>query len=242
MFELYYWPGIPGRGEYPRLVLEAAEAPYREMVQLSSKEGGGMSAMSAFLDGGAGDYVPFAPPFLKDGDVVVSQSGVIAAYLGEKLGPAPQSEPDRVFARSVAVTTADLATEAHDVHHPVGSGRYYEEQKPEALRQAEEFRSERMPKFLGWYETLIGHNSTGSGFLVGDRMTYADLGLFHSVEGLRYAFPRRMATLEGHYPKVLALCAKVAAQPAVKHYLDSDRRQPFNENGIFRHYPELDGE
>ncbi|SKA36886.1 glutathione S-transferase family protein [Consotaella salsifontis] len=239
--ELYYWLGLPGRGEYARLVLEAAGAPYREMAQLSSEEGGGMDAMMGWLDGRQGPFIPFAPPFLKDGEVVVSQAGLIAAYLGEKLGLAPQNEAERHFARSVALTTADFVAEVHNVHHPIATGLYYDDQKEEARRNAEQFRAERMPKFLGWYERLITANPAGAGFLVGGRMSYADLGLFQTVEGLNYAFPRRMETLGKTVPRVVSLCRRIAAEPMVKRYLESERRQPFNEDGIFRHYPELDG-
>ncbi|MFD2238893.1 glutathione S-transferase family protein [Aureimonas populi] len=239
VYDLYYWAEIPGRGEFPRLVLEAAGAPYRDVVRLPEEEGGGMAAMSAFQEG-RGPHIPFAPPFLVDGDTVVSQAGVIAAYLGEKLGLAPESEADRQFARSIALTTADAVAEAHDVHHPVGIGLYYEDQKPEARRRAAEFREERMVKFLRWYEKLIEAN--GSGYLAGRRLTYADLGLFQLVEGLRYAFPKRMRVIEGDYPGVRALVETVRVQEKIAAYLKSDRRLPFNENGIFRHYRELDGE
>lgn len=239
--DLYYWPEIPGRGEFPRLVLEAARAPYRDVARLSPDEGGGVEAMIAFMEGQGGQrFVPLAPPFLVDGEVLVSQAGIIAAYLGEKLGLAPESEADRHFARSVALTTADAVAEAHDVHHPIGVGLYYESQKPEAARRAAEFRAERMPKFLDWYEQLIDRN--GSGWVVGGAMTYVDLGLFQFIEGLRYAFPRRMAALASTMPGVVAMTARVAAEPAVAAYLRSDRRLAFNKNGIFRHYPELDGE
>ena len=237
-YDLYYWPGIPGRGEFARLVLEAAGAPYREMAQLPEEEGGGIEAMTAFIEGKAGERIPFAPPFLVDGDIVVSQAAVIAAYLGEKLGLAPLTEADRQFARSVALTTADAVAESHDVHHPVGLGLYYEDQKGEALRRAKEFREARMTKFLGWYEKLV----TGEGFLVGDRLTYADLGLFQLVQGLTYAFPKRMKTLAAKHPKVMALVDIVRRQDNVADYLESPRRQSFNEDGIFRHYPELDAE
>lgn len=238
-FDLYYWPGLQGRGEFPRLVLEAAEAPYRDMGRLDEAEGGGVSAMMAILETGIGGRIPFAPPFLVEDDRLVAQAAEVSAHLGERLGLAPQAEADRLFALTIALTTADLVAEAHDTHHPVGTGLYYDDQKPEARRRSEEFRRERMPKFLGWYERLLSANP--SGFLVGDRLTYVDLGLFQIVEGLRYAFPRRMAAIEADYPRVLALHDRVAAHPPVARYLASPRRLAFNEDGIFRHYPELDG-
>lgn len=237
-YELYYWPSIPGRGEYVRLVLEAARIEYRDMARLPEEEGGGAAAMQALLDGTHGRHVPFAPPFLKDGEILLSQTAVIVAFLGERHGLAPKDEVDRLFARSLAATTADLVAEAHDVHHPVGVGLYYEEQRTEAKRRAQEFRDARLPKFLGWYERLLAGNPAGSGYLLGTTLTYADLGLFQTLAGLGHAFPRRMAAMD--HPRLERLAELVAGEPAVAAYLASDRRLPFNENGIFRHYPELD--
>ncbi|TFF25558.1 glutathione S-transferase [Jiella endophytica] len=241
-YDLYYWPGLPGRGEYVRLVLEAAGAEYRDMARLDRSQGGGVEAMFAFIRGAKGPRRPLAPPFLVDGDIILSQTAVIVAFLGERHGLAPDLEADRMFARSIAATTADFVGEAHDTHHPLGVALYYEDQKAEAARRAEAFRNERMAKFLGWYEALIGDNPAGSSYLAGDALSYADLGLFQTVEGLRYAFPRRMKTLSPDYPLVMALCDRVAAGPRISAYLGSDRRTPFNEDGIFRHYPELDGD
>lgn len=239
--DLWYWPGIQGRGEFPRLVLEAAGVPYREMAQWPESDGGGVPAMQAFLEGRRGHPIPFAPPFVVDGETLVSQAGAVSAYLGETYGLAPTNEPQRIFARSLALTTADAVAESHDVHHPVGVGLYYEDQKAEALRRAKEFRAERIPKFLQWYQVLIEANPDGSGFLIGDRMTYCDLGLFQLVEGLRYAFPKRMRSVEPAVPGVSGLVDTVRRHERVAAYLASDRRQAFSEDGIFRHYPELDG-
>lgn len=241
-FNLYYWPTIPGRGEFPRLVLEAAEVPYRDVARLPESEGGGVEAMMRILQEGVGGRVPFAPPFLVENGEIVAQAAEIAAVLGERFGLAPDGESDRRFARTVALTTADLVAEAHDTHHPVGVGLYYDDQRAEAARRAAEFRRERIPKFLGWYERVIERNPAGSGFLVGATLTHADLGLFQAVEGLRYAFPRRMTAIEGDFSRVVLLRDRVAAHPPVARYLRSPRRLAFNEDGIFRRYPELDGE
>jgi glutathione S-transferase len=240
--DLYYWPAIQGRGEFPRLVLEAAGAPYRDMARLDEIEGGGIAGMMAFVEGRRGWPVPFAPPFVVDGEVLVSQSAASAAYLGEKLGLAPDGEGERAFARALAITTADLAAEAHDVHHPVGVSLYYEEQMPEAERRAAEFRAERIPKFMRWYERLLAANPAGAGWLAGRAMGYADLGLFQALAGLAYAFPRRMAAVEANYPRVRELAARVAADGRLAGYLASPRRVPFSTEGVFRAYPELDGE
>lgn len=231
-YELYYWTGIQGRGEYIRLALEAAAAPYRDVAR---EEGDGVIAA-------VGKQVAtpsFAPPFLKDGTLVVGQVAAILLYLGDKLDLAPKDERLRLWTHQIQLTIADFVLEGHDVHHPIGAGRYYEDQKPESLRRAKEFR-ERVPKFLGWFETILEKNPEGPAHLVGDRLTYADLSLFQAMSGLTYAFPKLMNRLGPNYGKVNAVCADVAELPNIAAYLASERRIAPNENDLFRHYPELD--
>lgn len=232
-YELYYWSGIQGRGEFVRLALEDAGADYRDVAR---EKGDG-----AILSFGEHAETPsFAPPFLKDGKVVVGQVAAILLHLGEKIGLAPSDERLRLWTHQIQLTVTDLVAEAHDVHHPVGVGRYYEEQKPESARRSKEFRSSRIPKFLGWFETVLARNPAGPAHLVGKSATYADLSLFQVVEGLTYAFPNAMSGFANDYPKVSALHHTVANRPNIAAYLKSERRIPFNENGIFRHYSELD--
>jgi glutathione S-transferase len=235
-YDLYYWPGIQGRGEFVRLALETAGAPYRDVA----REPKGMAAMMAMMADESLVHPPFAPPFLKDGEVIVAQTANILAWLGPKLGLEPKNAGGAVFTRQLALTIADLAVEAHDTHHPIGIGLYYEDQKPEAARRAKEFRGERIDKFLGYFERVLAANPSGDAHLVGKALTYADLGLFQIVEGLRYAFPKAMKAREQAWPRVIALHDRVAALPAIAAYLASPRRLPFNESGLFRHYPELD--
>ncbi|HVW93774.1 MAG TPA: glutathione S-transferase [Devosia sp.] len=234
-YDLYYWTGIQGRGEFVRLALEDAGADYRDIART---EGDGAIDR---LSGDPGTTTPsFAPPFLVDGDVVVGQTSAILFYLGPKLGLAPRDERLRLWCHQIQLTIADAVVEAHDTHHPVGSGRYYEEQKAESKRRSAEFRAERLPKFLAWFETILARNPAGDGQLVGKDITYADLSLFQLLEGLRYAFPNRMRALAGDYAKTVAIGERVRARPNIAAYLRTPRRLAFNEYGVFRHYPELD--
>lgn len=232
-YELYYWSGIQGRGEYVRLALEAAGAPYRDVARLDGDHV--LTAIGKELQ-----TPSFAPPFLKDGPVVVGQVAAILLYLGERLDLAPKDERLRLWTHQIQLTIADFVVEGHDVHHPIGAGQYYEDQKPESLRRAEEFRDERVPKFLDWFETILERNPAGPAHLVGDRLTYADLSLFQVMSGLCYAFPRLMERLYGDYPKSAAVSAAVAKHPPIAAYLKSERRLAPNEDDLFRHYPELD--
>lgn len=237
-YELFYWPGIPGRGEYVRLALEEAGAPY---VDVARERADGMDEMMALMEGEGTKHPSFAPPFLRDGRVVVGQVAAILFYLGPRLGLAPKSEAGALWTHQIELTVTDFVAEAHDVHHPVGVGLYYEDQKKEAARRAEEFRAQRIPKFLDWFELVMEANGATKEkpHLVGKSLTYADLSLFHTVDGLKHAFPKAMGRLLRSRPLVSSLYSKVAKRPKIAAYMKSDRRQPFGD-GIFRHYPELD--
>ncbi|HUC65895.1 MAG TPA: glutathione S-transferase [Stellaceae bacterium] len=235
-YELYYWPEIQGRGEFVRLALEEAGAAYVDVA----RERGGMERMIRLMDGKGTQTPPFAPPFLKAGKLVIAQTANILLYLGGALRLAPATEGGRLWAHQLQLTIADVVLEAHDTHHPIAGSLYYEEQRPEAKRRAAIFVKERAPKFLDYFEAALAANPAGDKHLVGARLSYPDLSLFQIVEGLRYAFPRAMSRLERTRKRVVALHDRVAERPRLKAYLASERRIAFNEQGIFRHYPELD--
>lgn len=237
-YELYYWSGIQGRGEFVRLALEEAGVDYVDVARDPSA--GGTRAMMNLLDGKALDRPSFAPPFLRIGDRIIGQTANILFFLGGRHGLAPAGEADALWTHQLQLTITDFVVEIHDTHHPVGGGFYYEEQKEEAGRRAGEFRETRLPKFLHYFENVLARNDAGGDFLVNDALTYADLSLFQIVAGLRYAFPKAMARVESKCPRIGRVHDHVAARPRVAAYLKSDRRIAFNEDGIFRHYPELD--
>lgn len=231
-YELFYWGGIPGRGEFVRLALEYAGADYREM----NREG----SVADLLTDPEIITPSFAPPYLRDGDVVIGQTAAILHYLGPRLGLAPDDEASRNWMLQIQLTIADMVAEAHDVHHPVGMGSYYEDQKPESKRRAEEFRADRIPKFLAWFARVLDRNPDGPQHLFGGSVSYVELSLFHLMRGLQYAFPKAMARMADRHAAVFALADSLEGDPKLAAYLKSERRLPFNENGIFRHYPELD--
>jgi glutathione S-transferase len=232
-YQLYYWPTIQGRGEYVRLALEEAGAGYTDVA----RHGHGMGAMSNMLEAEKGTR-PFAPPFLKAGKLVIGQTANILLYLGSRHGLAPKAEAGKLWVHQLQLTIADLVLEVHDTHHPLGPSLYYEDQEAPAKKRTAEFWDSRVPKYLGYFEDLLA--ASGGSYVTGRRLTYVDLSLFQIVEGLRYAFPRRMKAFEEEIPGLLGLHERVAARPNIKAYLASDRRIAFNEDGIFRRYRELD--
>jgi glutathione S-transferase len=238
-YELYYWPTIQGRGEFVRLLLEEAGAPYRDIARESGK-GTGIAALMRYLDGRSTARPPFAPPFLKAGRLVIGQTANILRFLGPRHGLAPKDEGGRLWTHELQLTMADFVAEIHDTHHPIGSGLYYEDQKKEARRRAADFLKNRAPKFLGYFEQLLERNVRREGYLAGAQLTYVDLSMFQIMAGLSYAFPRAMGKSARNYRRLLALHQRVQERPHIAAYLASPRRIPFNEDGIFRHYPELD--
>ena len=238
-YELFYWPSIPGRGEFVRLALEDAGADYVDVARLR-KSGAGIPALMRALESESVQRAPFAPPFLKAGKLLIAQTANILLYLGPRLGLAPKAEAGRLWAHQLQLPVADWLDEVHDTHHPISGGLYYEEQKAEAKRRAAIFRAERLPKFLNYFDNALERNPAGSGQLVGRAVSYVDLSMFQMIAGLRYAFPQAMAKLERKHPRLVALHHRVSARARLAAYLASDRRLPFNQKGIFRHYPELD--
>jgi len=241
-YELYYWSHIQGRGEFIRLALEEGAADYADVARRPETEGGGRPAVQRMLEKAANGRTPFAPPILKAGKLLISQTANILLYLGPRLGLAPQAEAGRLWTHQLQLVIADLVVEAHDTHHPVAKSLYYEDQKPEALRRAENFRALRLPKFLGYFERVLKENPAGDRHLVGKSLTYADLSMFQALAGLEYAFPRTLTRMKSAHPKLIALGKWVRERPRIAAYLASPRRIPFNQLGIFRHYAELDGE
>ncbi len=239
-YELYYWPEIAGRGEFVRLALEEVGAEYVDMAKDSVGETVAVEKLRQAMCDNTLVTPPFAPPFLKAGTAVIAQTANILLYLGAHHGLAPEDEAGRLWVHQLQLTLADWVVEIHDTHHPLGPSLYYEGQKAEAKRRAKDFLAVRLPKFMDYFERVLACHAAGDSSLSGTGITYADLSLFQIVSGLRYAFPRAMKRLEPSYPHIVSLAVDVSKRPRIAAYLSSLRRLPFNENGLFRHYPELD--
>ncbi len=239
-YELYYWPTIQGRGEFIRLALEEAGADYLDMARLPARQGG-EAAMLRLMDAATVNTPPFAPPFLKAGELLIGQTANILLYLGARLSLAPKADAGRLWVHQLQLTISDLINEVHDTHHPVAVSLYYEDQKKEAKKRAADFTGTRLPKFLNYFEQVLANNPRRGGFMAGGRLSYVDLSMFQVTEGLRYAFPNAMGKLEPGCPRLVDLHDRVQQRARIAVYLASWRRLPFSEEGIFRHYRELDG-
>ncbi|VVD67401.1 glutathione S-transferase [Pandoraea iniqua] len=238
-FELFYWPGLQGRGEFVRLAFEATGTPFVEIVQ-GDGPGQGMDGMLHTMDDPACTDPPFAPPFLRADGELIGQTANILAFLGPVLGLVGESPRARRFVNQLQLTLADLVAEVHDGHHPISSRLYYSNQRAEARKRTAELIDYRLPKFFDYFERVLANNPHAGGWLSEGAMSYADLSLFQLIAGLNYAFPRAMTGFAKAYPRCQGVHDGVARQPRIAAYLKSSRRIPFNTTGIFRHYKELD--
>ena len=238
VYDLWYWPSIQGRGEFVRLFLEAAGIDYRDRARTSDAQ-----ALVEDMEARAGEngFAPYAPPYLVDrqSGFTIAQVAHILAWLTDAHDRGTGDGATDLHLIQLQLTITDIVAEAHDTHHPVASGLYYDDQKDPAARASRAFREERMPKYFDHFERAFGVKD--GPFVAGDRWSHVDTSLFQLVEGLRYAFPMRMRTLEADYPKLVACRDAVARLEGIAAYCASERRIPFNEGGIFRHYQELDG-
>lgn len=241
VYEIYYWPGIQGRGEFVRLALEEGAAQYIDWALVAEEKGGGVGALERILEDPTIERPPFAVPFLRAGRQLIGQTANILLFLGNRLDLAPRDAAGRLWTHQLQLTVADFIVEVHDTHHPLGGDLYYEQQKAAAKRRAATFRVERMPKFLDYFESVLERNRSSGGGAVGAAVTYVDLSLAQVIAGLRYAFPVASRKALRGCPRLRALHQAIFARPRIKRYLASGRRLDFNNEGIFRHYPELDG-
>ena len=239
-YELYYWPSVQGRGEFIRLVLEDAGAPYVDVARLPEAKGGGARAILKVLEARINSRPPFAPPILRAGRLVIAQTPNILMFLGQRLKLAPTDEAGRFWTHQLQLTISDFYLEAFSTHHPLGDAYAYEEQKAAAKRGTKDFLATRVSKFLGYFERVLARNRARGVWMVGARACYADFSMAHVIAGLRFAFPKASAKALRRRPLLCALHDAVYERPGIARYLASDRRLGFDNEDLFRHYPELD--
>jgi glutathione S-transferase len=199
-YELVYYHGVPGRGEHVRLILEEAGAPYNDLGALGWDEC--REYVTSHLQGHIGNPPYFAPPMLKHGDLVISQTSNILMYLGSQLKLYGHSQNDGYRVNALALTALDgLSNEVHDCHHPIAVALYWEDQKEESMRRSKEWVKSRLPQHLDYWERVLkssseGHHGSNPGpWLMGDTFTYADLVLFQASLCLPLCIPGLLLVL-----------------------------------------------
>jgi len=237
-YRLYYWPNLPGRGEFIRLVLEQAGAKYVDIARQPEAEGGGMPPLMALRYGQGEGQPAYAPPVLRAGDFWLAQTPAICDYLAAIHRLVPTEPQGRARALQVFLTIFDVLGEVHDTHHPISKARFYEDQKQAAKQNATSFLQDRLPNHMAYFDRVL--SQAGGAYLLGHTLTYVDLAMYQLLLGLKHAFPKGASQVLTQTPGLSALFDKVAAQPRVAAFKASDRSVAFSNDGIFRNYPELD--
>ncbi len=231
-YQLWYWPDFPGRGEFVRLFMEAAELDYTDIARTD-----GADALVEDMVAREG-IRPFAPPYLVDEDVCIGQTALILTYLTDKEGLGTGDLASDLGLVQLQMDIADLVTEVYATHHPIAPGIDYLDQMEAAFERAHDFRTNRLPKYLIHFDNALASN--GGPFVLGQQWSHVDTSLFQLMEGLDYAFPAYMRSMAGTWPHLEGLQGAVPEIEGVAAYLASERRAEFNQSGIFRHYEELD--
>lgn len=234
-YDLWYWPGIPGRGEFVRLALEAAGVSYRDRARE-----GGVETLVDDMERRSG-IRPFAPPYLvTENDLCIGQTAHILTWLSDRHGFGSDDEPTALTLIQLQLDIADMVEEVHTTHHPIATSEYYKDQKDAAKARAVDFRANRIPKYLNHFEAAL--NAHDGPFVTGEKWSHVDTSLYQLLRGLKYAFPQSMDERKDEYPGLHACRDAIGKLQNIVSYAASDRALPFNEDGIFRRYPELDGD
>jgi len=236
-WELYYWASIKdgknrmiGRGEFVRLLFEAAGVPFVDHGVQDP------SSVAAFVFGGNKDGFPvFAPPIIKKGDFVLFSTPTIMRYLGKQFGLYPKSGEDEAHADAVMELATDFIAEGRLVFHPKCFIASYYEQIEESKPYVAWFEDQRLGKFLNHFEKLLNYNETrfrSSGFVVGNELTYADIALFHVLDAAQNQFPQAFEKVISATTHLRPFMTKIRELPRVSAYLASDRRGSYEGNSM----------
>jgi glutathione S-transferase len=87
----------------------------------------------------------------------------------------------------------------------------------------EKLGAEILPRWLGFLDRVLASNRDGTGFVVGDSMTAADVALWYLIELIRdNGWTRAVA----RHPRLEEFARRVEERPRIKAYRDSAQRYP----------------
>ncbi|MXO64197.1 glutathione S-transferase [Altericroceibacterium endophyticum] len=235
VYDFWYWPTLPGRGDFIRYPLEAAQIPYTDCARDAED---GFAAVAEHLEAKQGCHA-FAVPLLETGSESIAQTANILLFLNQEHGLGPSDAAGMRYLNQLQCDIADITEEVHAVHHPISTAFYYEDQRDAAIQSAEKFREQRIPKYLAHFERIANAHD-GDWLLEGDSWSTGDTSIAYLLDGLHFMFPLRMAALQSDYPTIHQIQQKTFALEYLDAYRASDRCAAFGTEGIFRNYPELD--
>ena len=189
------WDGVPGRAECIRLLFEYTGTPYEELKDNSTLMTRIVDPEIVGIPPNLWPPVLELPngKWLGQTGVIMNYLSPKLGLAGYAKDDTDLDEDEKVFLSAktsqLVFTALDLLVEvsavdsrrpvhglcimscsqAHNVHHPVSTNLYYEDQKAEALRAAEQFRASRLPKYMQHFQSVLetnpaNKNKNGNGF------------------------------------------------------------------------------
>ena len=205
-----------GRGEIIRLVLAEAGQDWQEhVVARGTPPVNGRPTDFPALQ--ATGELPFnaLPVWEEPGGFRLAQSAAIANHLARAHGLRGKSAAEEAKVDEALGAADDVRMELRKVFTAAPEQR--------AAARAE-LAEKALPRWFGFLERLLKANHGGTGYLVGDGLTVADLALWYAVE---LAVDNELGAALPAHPLLEAWYRRVAARPRIAGYLKSPRRPAF---------------
>ena len=150
-------------------------------------------------------------PTYQDGEIHINQSHAIYRYLARKYALYGDNELERI--------RCDIIEEAFvDAQNHIGGFCW----SPQFKELREDYETTKLPPLLERLQKLLDQNPSGSGWWVGNRVSYVDYLAWHAMEYVRALSPRNLERFE----RLKAAKLQLESRPRIAEYLRSPRRPP----------------
>ncbi len=202
-----------GRAEVIRLVLAEAGVDYDEhpVGKDLPRHEGQPTDLVGLREAG---LLPFgAVPVWVDSDGFrLAQSGAIARYLAATHGMVGGTPREQARVEEILGGVDDVRLELRRLVPAAPADR------PAIVA---ELTDSFLPRWMGYFDRFLAANRDGTGFLVGDSLTLADLALYYLLELLP---DNRFGAAIDAYPRLAAFARRIAERPRIAAYIASPSR------------------
>jgi glutathione S-transferase len=136
------------------------------------------------------------------------------------------AEPTRLVFAAAGVPYEDIRISDTDWATRKSAASFVWEEKDEEKKEAklQEYRKGKLTQYLGLFEKYFKQHVGTEGFVVGNKLTYADLCIMDLWDRFELVMPKlKFGELftSAEYPTLVAHRARIAAIPNVKKWLDA---------------------
>jgi len=195
-YKLTYF-NVRARAELTRLIFAASGVQYED-IRLDSAEWAELKPTAPF-----GQL-----PILEVDGVKICQSATLARLLARRFNLAGKTDLDQA--------RADMLIDCYEDTIKPALSFFWDKDEEKKAAAKQKFLEEQLPVSLDHLEKLLKGNNGGDGFLVGDELTWADLG-FHVLFGWLQVFGADGEITKR--PKLDALRHRIEAVPKIAEWL-----------------------